>query len=69
VSDRQIGLSRPQPKRTACQPTLSEARVDRQSAVNQFDGGVDIIVEIAESKGGAMKDIRIIAADLQRLPG
>lgn len=69
MANRDFRLPRPQPKPTTYHPTASKARVERQSTVDQFDGGINIFAKIGESVGSPAKDTRVVIGDPKRLSG
>jgi hypothetical protein len=62
-------LPHPQPEPTTCYPTASEAWVERQRTVDQFDGGMNVFAKISESGGSPPEDTRVVTGDLKRLTG
>src|SRR6516165_2416408 len=59
----------PQPEPTTCHPTASEAWVERQRTVDQFDGGMNVFAKIGESSGSPAEDTRVVTGDPKRLTG
>src|SRR6516165_958869 len=57
--DRQTGLACVQPKPTACQPTLSKARIKRETPIDHPDGGTNVLAEISECLGGVGQGTRV----------
>ena len=57
--DRQTGLARVQPKPTACQPTLSKARIKSETPIDHPNGGTNVLTEISECLGGVGQGTRV----------
>ena len=69
MANCQFRLPRPQPEPTTCHPTASETWVERQSTVDQFDGGIDVFAKIGESGGSPAENARVVTGDPKRLTG
>jgi len=59
----EIELPGPQPEPAALLPTASESRVDRQSTIDQGDGGVNVFAEVSEHVCGIGEDLRVVTCN------
>src|SRR5215831_12973494 len=69
IADRRLGLPRPQLDPAADHPAASKAWVERQSTVDQFDRGVDVLAKVAEHVGSVAEHTGVVAGETKRLPG
>jgi hypothetical protein len=69
MANCEFRLPRPQPEPTTCHPTASEAWVERERTVDQFDGGMNVFAKIGESGGSPAEDTRVVTGDPKRLTG
>src|SRR5215469_8135391 len=67
--DRQIRLAGKQPQPAAPIPSIGKARIEKESAIDQGEGRIDILAETPEHYGGAAKDTRVIGGGTQGLAG
>ena len=63
----EVGLSPPQSEPAATEPSEREVWVEFACAVDQRDGGIEILPKIAKRKGGTTKDVRVVPCDPKRL--
>ena len=68
MGDREIGLPGPQPQPAAVSPPDGETRVQLHGTVDQRDGGIDVLAQIAKHVGDPAENIRILAGGAKRLP-
>ena len=67
--DRQIGISSKQAKPTAPIPGMSEARVERESSIDQREGGINVLAEAPEHDRDPADHIGVVGGEADGLPG
>ena len=67
--DRKTLLPGPQPEPATIVPTAREARVELQGAVDQRNGGIEILAGVTEHIGGPRESARIVTSAPKRPPG
>src|SRR5215469_15650195 len=67
--NRQIGLAGKQAQPAAPIPAKGKAWIEREGAIDQGKGRIDILAETAEHYGCATKDTRVVGGDAQGLTG
>ena len=69
MANREFRLPGPQPEPTAYHPTASKARIECQSTVDQFDGGINVFAKIGECVSSPAEDTRVVIGEPKRMPG
>ena len=69
MSDRDIGLPRPQSNVAADVPTAREIRVQSERTINQRRHGADILAEIGQRLRGIRESDRIVPGHLEGSSG
>jgi len=64
MTDRDIGLARPQSNGAANVPTAREIRVQRERTINQRHHGADVLTEIGQRLRGIRESYRIVPGHL-----
>jgi hypothetical protein len=69
VPDAEVDLSCPEPEPSAPVPANGGARIELERTIDQNDGWIDLVLEVADHKRGLAEDIRIIARSSDRSAG
>src|SRR6516164_3954791 len=67
--ERDVGLTGKKPELPAGKPSASKARIEGETTVDQRDGGIDVLAEVAENEGRDGENVSVVRAYLKGSPG
>src|SRR6516225_4875804 len=67
--ERDVGLTSKEPELPAGKPSASKAWVEGETTVDQRDGCIDVLAEVAENEGRDGEDVRVVRVYLKGSPG